>query len=91
MLTVTVRDLLKQKFNNLFQYLEKILEKDFDTIKLYKDIETELIVEFVKMKILHLKHNPEYLIERFFNELNIDISKLTNDDKERLKKYMNFL
>jgi len=89
MSTVTIRDLLKAKFENLFKFLEKILEKDFDKIKAYKDIETELIVEFVRLKILPLKHNPEYLIERFFDDLKLDITKLTPEDKEKLKKYLN--
>jgi len=90
MSTVTIRDLLKAKFENLFKFLEKILEKDFDKIKAYKDIESELIVEMIKLKVIPLKHNPEYLIERFFEEIHVDISKLTLEDKEKLKKYLNF-
>jgi len=90
MSTVTIRDLLKAKFENLFKFLEKILEKDFDKIKAYKDIETELIVEFVRLKVIPLKHSQEYLIERFFDEMKLDVNKLTSEDKEKLKKYMNF-
>jgi len=88
--TVTVRDLLKQKFENLFKFLEGVLDKDFDKIKCYKDIESELIVEMIKLKVLPLKHSQDYLIERFFEEIHVDISKLTLEDKEKLKKYLNF-
>jgi len=90
MTSITIRQLIKAKFENLFKFLEKILEKDFDKIKAYKDIESELIVEMIKLKVIPLKHNPEYLIERFFDDLHIDITKLSNEDKDKLKKYLNF-
>jgi hypothetical protein len=90
MTSITIRQLIKAKFENLFKFLEKILEKDFDKINAYKDIESELIVEMIKLKVIPLKHNPEYLIERFFDDLHIDITKLSNEDKDKLKKYLNF-
>jgi hypothetical protein len=90
MTSITIRQLIKAKFENLFKFLENVLDKDFDKIKAYKDIETELIVEMIKLKVIPLKHSQDYLIERFFDDLHIDITKLSNEDKDKLKKYLNF-
>ena len=87
-----IRDLLHEKFLNFIKLLERIFsEKELEHLKkLYSNVKTEFIVEFIKLKILPMKHNYELIIHQLINDFQLDISKITNEHKTVFKKYLDF-
>lgn len=88
----TIRDLLQEKFEHFIKLLESIFsEKELEHIsQLYKNIKTELIVEFIKLKIIPFKFNYDLIIHQLITDFKLDVNKLTDDHKIKFKKYLDF-
>ena len=84
-----LKDLLKEKFNNMFKFLkEKFPDALVNVVAQYESISTTFIAEYIKIKVLPKKHLPEEIIAELCTEHKIDQSKLAVEDLEKIKKYI---
>lgn len=89
----TIKDLIIEKLKNFFSHLKSILPNNpqLDTlINQFENAPIEFIITYIENEIYPYRMEEEFLIIKICNNYGINTSILTQENKEKIKKYINF-
>ncbi len=85
-----IKEILIEKYNNFINFLKSKFPEQHKEISTYENIRPELIIEYIKIKIMPMSNDLELLMMSICNENNFDFSKINQEDKNKIKRYCQF-
>ena len=84
-----VQELIEEKYKNFISFIQMKFPNN-EEIEKMKNVEIKFVIHFLKSEIYPLKHDPNLLMLKLSKNYNIELSEFSNEEKEKLKKYMKF-
>eukprot|EP01080_Neovahlkampfia_damariscottae_P012098 gene12098-5591_t len=84
-----IQELVQEKYINFINFIMNKFPENKEIEKM-KNIEIKLILHYLKNSIYPLKHDISLLMLNISDEYNIKLSEFTNDEIEKMIKYINF-
>ena len=82
-----VQELIEEKYKNFIKFIQ-IKYPENKEIEKMKNI--KLVIEYLKNSIYPYRNDPEMLMLNISDEYKINLKEFTNEEKIKLKKYLNF-
>eukprot|EP01080_Neovahlkampfia_damariscottae_P009816 gene9816-2140_t len=84
-----VQELIEEKYKNFIKFIQNKYPENNEIEKM-KNINVKLVIEYLKNSIYPYRHDPEMLMFNISDEYKINLNEFSNDEKTKLKKYLNF-
>ena len=84
-----VQELIEEKYINFIKFIQ-IKYPENNEIEKMKNINIKLVIGYLKNSIYPHRHDPEIIMLNISDEYKINLKEFSNDEKIKLKKYLNF-